>query len=174
MSDIDIAIIKVDATDMTTPLENAQFTLTKLNPDGKGDYLTPKVEIGSSLTDAKGEASINGISNGYYEIAETKLPSGYVLIGTGKFYIHVDNGNITLLTKDPDKVVTDWNERTLTEEDKLVFDAASSTFTVGNTPGVALPSTGGPGTEIFKLLGGMLVLFAGAGFILLQRKKRVG
>ena len=45
--------------------------------------------------------------------------------------------------------------------------------TIGNTPGAALPSTGGPGTNLLYLLGGLLITFAGAGFILLQRKKRV-
>ncbi|MBQ9325025.1 MAG: Cna B-type domain-containing protein [Clostridia bacterium] len=40
--------------------------------------------------------------------------------------------------------------------------------------GYVLPSTGGPGTRLFTVLGSILILFAGAGFILLQRKKRVG
>jgi len=39
--------------------------------------------------------------------------------------------------------------------------------------GYELPSTGGPGTNLLYLLGSMLVMLAGAGFILLQRKKRV-
>ena len=39
---------------------------------------------------------------------------------------------------------------------------------VWNNPGVALPSTGGPGTKSFSFLGTVLV--AGAGFLLWKRR----
>ena len=46
------------------------------------------------------------------------------------------------------------------------------TFTVENTPGASLPSTGGPGTNLLYLFGSMLVMLAGAGFVLQNRRKR--
>ena len=46
-----------------------------------------------------------------------------------------------------------------------------ATFTVGNTPGSELPSTGGPGTNLFYLFGILLTGFAGTG--LAMRKRRV-
>lgn len=39
---------------------------------------------------------------------------------------------------------------------------------------VPLPSTGGPGTNLLYLLGGMMIMLAGAGLILLNRRKREG
>ena len=48
------------------------------------------------------------------------------------------------------------------------------TLVIPNAPGVALPSTGGPGTTSLYLLGGALVLFAVMGFVLRNRLKRAG
>ena len=39
----------------------------------------------------------------------------------------------------------------------------------GNTPGAALPESGGPGTRMFTILGSVLLAFAG---ILLIRRRR--
>ena len=53
-------------------------------------------------------------------------------------------------------------ERTLTEADKIQFANETNTFTVGNTPGTALPQTGGIGTTLFTALGGLMTATAGA------------
>ena len=153
---------------MATPLEKAKFTLVQLDPEGKGSYLSGGISKSSDLTGSDGSTSISDITDGYYEISETKTPDGYVLIDSGKFYIHVDNGNISLLTPDTSKVVTAWENRTLTNEDKLVFDAIRKTITVGNTPGSALPSSGGPGTWTYILFGGALSVIA---FFLLRNRR---
>jgi LPXTG-motif cell wall-anchored protein len=42
--------------------------------------------------------------------------------------------------------------------------------TIGNEPGAALPSTGGPGTRLFTILGSILILGAG---VLLWRRRRL-
>ena len=171
--DIVVYLIKVDATDMETPLQNAQFTLKKLNPEGYGTYpsnQSEQVEKVSTVTDIAGKYYIAGIKNGYYEISETGVPAGYILVDDGKFYIKVQNGTITLLTKDTEKKVKEWSERILTNQDKLSFDDDTFTFTVGNTPGASLPSTGGPGTTLIYILGSILILGAG---ILLWRRRRM-
>ena len=136
---------------MSTPLPKAQFTLKKLDPEGYGTYLsgTEKVEKTSADTDADEKTLITGIRNGFYEISETGVPAGFILVDGGKFYINVQNKIITLLTKDSAKKVKEWAERTLTDEDKLAFDGETITYTVGNTPGAALPNTGGPGTKLY-------------------------
>ena len=64
--------------------------------------------------------------------------------------------------------VVDDPETTEIDESK---DATNATFEVKNEPGVALPSTGGPGTRFFTILGSMLICLAGAGFILLNKKR---
>ena len=47
--------------------------------------------------------------------------------------------------------------------------AENAAFTVGNVPGVELPSCGGPGTHLFAILGSILILGAG-GFLLIRRR----
>ena len=54
-----------------------------------------------------------------------------------------------------------------TEANELV----PSSFSVGNTPGAALPSTGGPGTNMIYLFGIMLTGFAGFGFVMKRRRR---
>ena len=56
--------------------------------------------------------------------------------------------------------------------DKSVTDHNVYILEVPNTPGVSLPSTGGPGTAMIYLLGAMLTGVAGAGFV--ARKTRKG
>ncbi|MBQ9061604.1 MAG: Cna B-type domain-containing protein [Eubacterium sp.] len=164
-------IVKIDAANMITPLENAQFTIKELAPEGKGDYRTGAnaFEKTSADTDEEGKTSITDIPDGYYEISETKSPDGYVLVNDGKFYVSVKGDEIKLLLKDTGKTVTEWQEQTLSDADKLEFDAASKTVKIGNTPGASLPHTGGPGTRPFTILGSILILGAG---LLLWRKRR--
>ena len=50
-------------------------------------------------------------------------------------------------------------------------DRATATFTVGNTPGAALPNSGGPGTSMISLLGISLICLACAGYVMKRRRK---
>lgn len=54
-------------------------------------------------------------------------------------------------------------------------DASSSenVIIVKNTPGAALPSTGGSGINLIYLLGIMLTSIAGAGLVMGRRKKAI-
>ena len=45
------------------------------------------------------------------------------------------------------------------------------TIRVGNTPGVALPNTGGPGATLFTSLGAMLIALAGAGLVWMRKRR---
>lgn len=47
------------------------------------------------------------------------------------------------------------------------------TFTVGNTPGAALPHTGGNGTSMFQLIGLIFIAMACTG-LMMRRKKKSG
>ena len=47
----------------------------------------------------------------------------------------------------------------------------TATFTVGNTPGITLPATGGSGTTLFYALGSALLLLAALGFVLRGRRR---
>ena len=49
---------------------------------------------------------------------------------------------------------------------------ASAVYRIINGNGYELPSTGGPGTDRLYLLGGAMILFAGAGLILRRRRRQ--
>ncbi|MDO5138536.1 MAG: SpaA isopeptide-forming pilin-related protein [Oscillospiraceae bacterium] len=197
---IDLDIVKVDATDMETPLGNAQFTLKKLDPDGRGTYLPDIDAVTSPDTDADGKTTITGITSGYYEISETKTPGGYIIVDEGKFYIWVNDGVIKRIiptendpetTEIDESIVKNWtvaedntdgtlrfsSARAAVQDNPETLDvneakeATNAVFTVGNTPGAALPNTGGPGTTALYLLGIMLTGLAGAGLVMRRKKK---
>jgi LPXTG-motif cell wall-anchored protein len=48
--------------------------------------------------------------------------------------------------------------------------AASVAYKIINDAGYELPSTGGPGTALFKIFGAMLAVFATAGLVWIRRK----
>ncbi|MBQ9062528.1 MAG: LPXTG cell wall anchor domain-containing protein, partial [Eubacterium sp.] len=170
-SSVTLNILKVNANGMSLPIQGAEFTLNKLDPDDKGALAKESEALfrKSAETGTDGRTVISDIPDGYYEISETKIPTGYVLVDDGKFYIHVSAGTITMLSKDPDKLVKNWGE--LTSSDKILYDASTNTVTVGNTPGTQLPSTGGEGTELFARIGAFLASTAGLALLLRKRKE---
>lgn len=120
-------------------------------------------------TGTDGIARFTSLSAGYYIVKETKLPAGYVLNGTGSFFVKVENGAVKLVEQgESGWVEADGNA-------KLVFTVADgdnpAIVKVGNDAGVSLPSTGGPGTSLLYLLGTIMTLLAGAG-LFLKRKER--
>jgi LPXTG-motif cell wall-anchored protein len=147
-------------------------------------------------TDENGTASLTRLQEGYYEIRETSSPLGYVRT-SGPDYFKVKDGVITRLSKvAEDDEATDENETLVvnwpenadttgmfqfsaaksavkddpdTDEDESE-PAQSANYVIGNEPGVALPSTGGPGTTMFYILGLLLTGLAGAGLVLRKRR----
>lgn len=190
---VPLDIVKLDATDMATPLEKAQFRLRKVDPEGRGSYLTGDAAFtkDSGETDSEGKTAIEGIRTGYYEVSEIKVPDDYVQIEDSRLYIRVSDGvirRIIVTENDPETtdideslvknwtVVGDNDDGTLrfhaakaaaadnpaTTDVNEAAPAANATFTLGNTPGAALPAAGGPGTRLYILLGGALIAIAGA------------
>ena len=98
---------------------------------------------------------------------ETRTPDGYVLTGDGTFYVKVDSNGVKLLEKNIVDGKLSFTEATETSVGNVSINTLDTTvtFTVENTPGASLPSTGGPGTNLLYLFGSMLVMLAGAGFV---------
>ncbi len=95
-------------------------------------------------TDANGAASFEGLENGEYELIEVAAPAGYNQI------------------KGVAATITVAGTDTATANIQY-------TANVANNSGTELPSTGGIGTTIFYILGGLLVV--GAAVILVARRK---
>lgn len=174
-------INKVDSENK--PLTGAAFKLEKLikGKDGAADTWTTVKEF--TVDETTTSFTFSGLDDGQYKLTETKTPAGYNTIDPIYFvieathdatadtpaltvlkaYLTDENGNKKTEVKDGETVNIDLGTVDLT--------AGSITTTVVNKSGSELPSTGGIGTTIFYVLGGVLVIGAA---VLLITKKRMG
>ena len=174
-----VIINKVDGSQ--NALTGAEFTLEKYykgtKPDGatfeevKNDdntvvgYWKPIAVVknadGTTFTFA-------GLDDGDYRLTETKTPAGYNTIAPIEFTINaqhdIENANPSMSSLSG---TASKNEITFTPN--LIEGSLSSD--VINNAGATLPETGGMGTTVFYVLGGVLVVGA---VVLLITKKRMG
>ena len=164
----DIVIDKVDGAD-NKKLEGAQFALYKEtgyvdlyyqwydenheNPNTFG--WSTEADRTIVKTDKNGVASFKGLVPGTYYLQEIKAPDGYnTLDKPVKVEItatYDDNGNITT---------------NATQNEQKHYQVTS---TITNNKGTVLPSTGGIGTTIFYVVGGLLMV--GAAILLITKKR---
>ena len=152
--DVEIKLHKKDESD-DSELANVPFTLWKKAGDGTsgGEYAEVEGYI-DVKTGSTGEITFSKLKPGDYMITEgTPLPGYLALAEEIKFTIGND-GKVTGFT---DTV-------------HVKLDGETLVFTITNEKGAALPSTGGPGTRIFTILGSILILGAG---VLLWRRRRL-
>lgn len=153
-------VTKADSsTKEEKPLSGAVFTLSK-NSDGSNLIALIKVKdnvyrvaktgetgtITEITTDETGAFTIEGLDSDTYYLIEKTAPAGY----------NVLSGPVTVVINDKGEVTYNGT--------------STGTVKVLNQSGTELPSTGGMGTTIFYVLGG--VLMAGA-FVLLVVRKRM-
>ena len=145
-----------------TALAGAKFTLSKnadgstpiaLVSEGNNVYRVAKTgetgTITEITTDTTGKFTIKGLDADTYYLTETAAPAGYNKLAGPVTIVIGENGVVNGTTEAPQGV----------NEVKVL-----------NQSGAELPSTGGIGTTIFYILGGLLV--AGA-VVLLVTKRRM-
>ena len=147
-------------------LKDAEFILYRETSEGKEyavvangkltGWTKNEGDATKLVTPANGKFSIAGLDAGTYYLKETKAPAGYNML---KAPIKVEI-----------KKLTDGTTATVEYTYDEVTAVASPDVKVLNQTGTELPSTGGMGTTIFYVLGG--VLMAGA-FVLLVVRKRM-
>jgi LPXTG-motif cell wall-anchored protein len=168
------------------PLANAAFTLYKVVPDtseGAEEGATTEVELNITPTTTYGSTTFifNGLDAGDYVLKETTTPSGYnkaePISFTIKSTLNQTDGsealsNLTVDSTSTFNVVNLVTAATKDEDAAVVSDTvkyAGVRTTVENKKGLTLPSTGGIGTTVFYLSGGVLVV--GAGVTLIDKKR---
>lgn len=114
-----------------------------------------KSENTKTDTIVAGFSEIQGLKAGIYYLEEVQAPDGFNKIA----------GRIAITISDKGVATIDGNKGS------LVVDSSDDTraFAIVNNTGAELPSTGGIGTTIFYVVGGILML--GAAVILVTRKK---
>jgi len=143
-----------DETDNTADYDDINKKYTKtVGVVAKGTGKTETDVVGTVQED--GTVTFSGLGAGEYTITETKTLPGYNTIDPIQF----------TLTFDPvTKTFKSDNENVTVGTDNMLDTS------IVNQKGSLLPSTGGIGTTIFYVVGGILVIGAG---ILLVTKKRM-
>ena len=123
------------------------------------------IVVGNKTTDAAGDTfDFKGVDDGNYVLVETTIPAGYNAWESVAFTI---SANHQIESADP-QLISLTGGALVTGEFK---DTGIITTKIVNKSGVELPSTGGIGTTIFYIVGGLLTVGA---VVLLVTKKRMG
>lgn len=180
LSPISFDVIKV-AKGTSTRLHNAEFQMTRKNSSGSYEVFENEMFAEDTKTGKKtgpfsvgstGEITITNLFPGHYNLKETKAPDGYIIVTDGfEFTINID-GTVTVTGRTEDE----YGNITYSDTNNLVTfkqktDTASVIVTIENTPGTALPQTGGIGTTLFTALGGLMTASAGA-VLTIKRKRK--
>lgn len=159
-----LSVDKVD--NALNALEGAGFTLFKYNG-------TTYEKVGTEITGVT-KFEFKGVDAGQYKLVETTTPKGFNTANDLEFIVkaeHDETADTPALTK---------LDVTNLEGTSIAGNKGSGTFSVTKKDGLAatqvinnsgsqLPSTGGIGTTMFYVGGGVLV--AGAGVILIAKKR---
>lgn len=146
-------------------LTGAEFTLEKvLKGGGKKTVAVVKNADGTTFT-------FKGLDDGDYILTETVTPATYNTIEPITFTVTADH-KITWNGEARDAILTSLSGNTTSG--KITFTASAEkselTTNVVNQSGATLPGTGGIGTTIFYVIGGLLMAAAA---VLLITKKRM-
>lgn len=106
-----------------------------------------------------------------YRLIELETPEGYIKT-TESICFKVHNGIIQLTDEDGNQLMDeDETPVSSSEYAEVSTNGDVLTISVKNTPGAALPDTGGSGTRRFTILGTMFLCISGVLFV--KRRKRV-
>jgi LPXTG-motif cell wall-anchored protein len=181
MSTAGILIKKTD--DSTTPnyLNGAHFKLLRKNSDGTYVSIPVVVSDGTTttttypyddftITDGSAGYLISNLSAGDYKLEEISAPDGYIFKDKDTYItISASDPYITINT-DEDTDTTNAQVTGTTMEG--LTGTANNTLVIKNYAGQALPNTGGFGTPMLMIAGGILILLAAGGLVWSNRKKR--
>lgn len=176
----ELDINKVDLVGGTKPLSGAEFKLQNAQGEwvivvnNKVTGWTANKEDGSILTtDQAGKCVITGLDDGTYTLVETKAPEDYKL---------PENPNTTIVIDATTSNIQDWNGQDagdvltalkitvgLNETQDGNVNEGKVTAQIVNSKLSSLPETGGIGTTLFYVIGGILVI--GAAVLLITRRR---
>lgn len=137
---------------------------------------TEETNIGATtqraFVGADGKLVFTGLGKGTYTLSEVTTPDGYNTMKDITFTIDWSEATgftVNMAEGTPDGITIGVNTATITEDNKNQTINTTLSSTIPNNKGSLLPSTGGIGTTIFYIIGGILVI--GAGIILVVKKR---
>ncbi|WP_455501234.1 isopeptide-forming domain-containing fimbrial protein [Gemmiger sp.] len=149
------------------PLTGAEFTLEKVLKDNT------KKPVAVVKSDEGTEFTFKGLDDGDYILTETKTPAGYNTIDPIRFTVTA-NHTVVWESEERTEILTGLTGNVATGNITFTASADKGTLdtTVENHKGATLPGTGGIGTTIFYVVGGLLML--GAAVLLITKKRMSG
>lgn len=169
---------KVDKTNNATVLPGAEFQMqnadekyAKVDTNGVFEGWVDVTDASTLKSDANGKFIVKGIDDGTYTLIETKAPDGYDTPkgDAAKFTVTLDATTVNNQAWNdfvPANALTSLKLNNTEVEDT---NHGVAQLKIENSKGSTLPSTGGMGTTLFYLVGGVLV--AGAGVTLITKKR---
>lgn len=170
-----------DKGEDATKLKDAEFKLhnaagkwVTVDKDGKVTGWSDTEAGGSTLTsDANGLFKVIGLDDGTYYLKETKAPAGYnQLTGEIEVVITAATSNNQNWNGTPGDALIDLGVTADGKAGTGNTETGIAGITVANNKGATLPETGGVGTTVFYVVGG--VLMAAAVVLLVTKKKMSG
>lgn len=171
----ELDVLKVDGENPQTKLKDAEF---KLSHNGKWlvvengkvkEWVDSEDDATTLKTDANGKIAIIGLDEGTYSLKETRAPSGYNLLATPIELV---------ITADDVHDVEYTGSNAADELTAIKLNGVAGDVTEGivetqveNNKGSQLPETGGIGTTIFYIGGGILAVAAALLLVVKIRKR---
>ncbi len=179
---------KVDSADNETTLKDAEFKLLNANKTlvatvDENDRIASWDEIetdaegnitnGSTLvSDENGLFKAIGLDDGTYYLRETKAPTGYnLLLEDVEVVVDATTANSQDWDGTPSSALITIDVTANEIPGTALEDLAGGQITIANGQGTILPSTGGRGTVLFYVIGGVLIIAAVAFFAVKRRSK---
>ena len=161
----------LNSTNDEVALSGAKFVLYRMDGDTKkyakltnnkiDGWETDKGDATTLETSGEGDILIEGLNVGTYYLEETEAPAGY-----NKLTEPIE----VKITATPDATGVSETVEYKNKNDSTYTPATNAIVKVLNEAGTQLPSTGGIGTTLFYVIGGVLMAVAA---VLLVTKKRM-
>lgn len=162
----------LDSTNKEVALSGAKFVLYRMDGGDKKYYakltggkidswVTNQSDATTLETSGEGDILIEGLNVGTYYLEETEAPVGY-----NKLTKPIE----VKITATPDATGVSETVEYRNQNDSTYTPATNAIVKVLNKAGTQLPSTGGIGTTLFYVIGGVLMAVAA---VLLVTKKRM-
>lgn len=124
-------------------------------------------------SDDDGLFKVIGLDDGTYKLREIQAPDGFNLLPNDvTVVITADTNNCQDWSGTAADALTDLNVTADGEPGNGQADTGIAAITIENNKGATLPETGGMGTTVFYVLGGILAV--GAGVLLVARRRMRG
>ena len=160
----------LNSTNDEVALSGAKFVLYRMDGDTKkyakltnnkiDGWVTDKGDATTLETSGEGDILIEGLNVGTYYLEETEAPAGY-----NKLTEPIE----VKITATPDATGVSETVEYKNKNDSTYTPATNAIVKVLNEAGTQLPSTGGIGTTLFYVIGGLMAVAA----VLLVTKKRM-